>query len=163
MFQSRRPWLWRAQAASRNGASSQDAFSPNFAQNGCIFSSVGWIHPSGFAPAIPMLEHGDPTPQFRGRPLLNFLCFLPSPQTPTFTLKPPGIFSFPDKPHQEITGIKDAGQIWKLSFKPQNEWREEITSQLLPPLPASVGQAKPSKKSTEITRSECSGKPQELL
>lgn len=70
-----------------------------------------------------------------GSSCMSFV-FLPSPLTPTFTPKPPGIFSFPDKPHQEITGMKDAGQIWKLPFKPQNEQREEITSQLLPLLPA---------------------------
>lgn len=62
MFQSKCSWLWRAQAASRNGASSLDAFFPNLAQNGYIFSTVGWIDISGFAPALSMLEDGDSTP-----------------------------------------------------------------------------------------------------
>lgn len=131
MFQSKHSRLWRAQAASRNGASSQDAFFPSSCSEWVLDQSL-WVcsshpHVGGWRFHPPVL---------RQAASVFPLSFLPSLQTPIFTLKPSGIFSFPDKPHQEITGIKDAGQIWKLSFKPQNEWREEITSQLLPPLPA---------------------------
>lgn len=41
------------------------AFFPDFAQNGCIFSTVSWIDPSGFAPASPCWRMEIPPPVLR--------------------------------------------------------------------------------------------------
>lgn len=93
---------------------------------------------------------------------------LPPLQSPTFTVNPPRDYFLPDKPHRQITDIKDAGQIWKWFCKPQNEWREEITFQL--PSNPLAGQQKQasSRKVPKLpkmgalgNRGNCSKKPRE--
>lgn len=142
MFQSRHSWLWRAQPASRREAFSQDIFFffPYFAQNWCIFSKAASAAQRAVLIPLGLLQHSRAggwtlTPQLAGRcrQLLYFL--RPSPPTAVTHLhrKSPRDYFLPDKPHRQITDIKDAGQIWKWFCKPQNEWREEITFQLPSP------------------------------
>lgn len=141
MFQSRHSWLWRAQPASRREALNQDVFSPPFAQNQCIFSKSAhelyqslWVCSSTAVPG----DGGSSPPTCRQTQAASRF---PSPSSPAATVthlrrKSPRdiIFLFwPNKPHCQITDTKAAGQIWKWSFKPQNEWREEITFQLFSP------------------------------
>jgi len=107
-------------------------------------SPMSCTDPSGFAPVslCQGTETYPPTCTQTQAASVFPSSFSPPPQASTFTVNPPGIHFLPDKPHQQKTDIKDAGQIWKWSFKPQNEWREEVTFQFLSP--SLAGQAKAS-------------------
>lgn len=134
-------------ASKQEGGIQPGCFFLYFVQNWCIFSKAAGAAQQAVLIPLGLLQHPHgwkltPPTCRQAQAASVFPPFSPLLQSPTFTINAPGIFCLSDKPHQQITDIKDVRQIWKWSFKPQNEWREEITFQLLsPPL---AGQAKAS-------------------